>query len=291
MRVGLIGMGRMGSAILPHLVRGCTSVTVWNRTYGKAADATAIGARIAKSPRGVVEQSDVIFSILYDDAAVERVYFGPSGLLEDSCADRIFVEMSTIRLDTVQKLANAVSLQKAVLIDAPVSGSVGPARDGKLLVLVGGSAAALERASPAIKLFSRRIVHMGPVGSGMAMKLGIQSLIYIYWQALGEVLAIGAKSGLPTQTMLEIISDSPAALSALKSKIPAIIGSDQEISFALSAAAKDLDVILSAGKFLGLSSPLNVETLECYRRAMRAGQGERDIASIVPFALSSDRHT
>lgn len=291
MRVGLVGLGRMGSAILPHLVRGCTSVTVWNRTRGKAAEAKAIGARVAQSPQAVVEQSDIILSILYDDAAVEEVYLGPSGLLAGSCADRIFVEMSTIKLNTVQNLANTVSMRQAVLIDAPVSGSVGPARDGKLLVLVGGPVAALERASPVIKLFSRRIAHMGPIGSGMAMKLGIQSLIYVYWQALGEALAIGAKSGLAIQPMLDVIADSPAALSALKSKISAITGSDQEVSFALSAAAKDLDVILSTGKFLGLASPVSEETLECYQRAVQAGQGERDIASIVPFALSSDQRT
>jgi 3-hydroxyisobutyrate dehydrogenase-like beta-hydroxyacid dehydrogenase len=277
----------MGSAILPHLIRGCGSVTVWNRTHKKTAEAELLGAHVATSPRALVQQSDIILSILYDDAAVEQVYLGSSGLLEENCAGRVFVEMSTIRSDTVQNLANAVSLRNAILIDAPVSGSVGPAREGKLLALVGGPTAAFERASPIMKLFSRRIVHLGPIGSGMAMKLGIQSLIYIYWQALGEALAIGAKSGITIGTMLEIISDSPAALAALKSKIPAISGSDQDVSFPLSAAAKDLDVILSAGRFLGLSSPLKKETLECYQQAMRAGRGEKDIAAIVPFALSS----
>jgi len=291
MRVGLVGMGRMGSAILPHLVRGCSSVTVWNRTRGKITEAEAIGARAAVSPRALVQQSDIILSILYDDAAVEQVYLGPSGLLEDGCGGRIFVEMSTIRPDTVHNLASAVSMRNAILIDAPVSGSVGPARDGKLLSLVGGPLTAFERAKPIIELFSRRIVHMGPVGSGMAMKLGIQSLIYVYWQALSEALAIGAKSGLAIQSMLEILSDSPAAISALKSKIPVITGSDQEVSFALSAAAKDLEVIHSASKFLGLSSPLNKVTLECYQRAVQTGEGEKDIAAIVRSVPSLARRT
>src|SRR6185312_4339628 len=143
----------------------------------------------------------------------------------------------TIRLDTIRKIDEAVAKRGGALIDAPVSGSVGPARDGKLLVLAGGSNIDIERATPVLKLFSRRIAHLGPLGSGLALKLGIQALIYAYWQTLGEALAIGSRAGLHLPEMLDVIADSPAALAALKSKIPAITGSDNEVAFALSAAA------------------------------------------------------
>lgn len=124
MRIGLVGLGRMGTAILPHLIRDSASVTVWNRTSAKLARAETLGAKVARTPQELVDHSDIVLSILYDDAAVEAVYFGAAGLLSGDCSNRLFVEMSTIRLDTLEKLALAASERGAALIDAPVSGSV-----------------------------------------------------------------------------------------------------------------------------------------------------------------------
>lgn len=287
MRIGLVGLGRMGSAILPRLIAGCTSVAAWNRTPGKLAEAKALGAKTAKTPQELVGMSDVVLSIVYDDAAVEEVYTGASGLLSGDCKGRLFIEMSTIRLDTIRKIDRAVSKQGGCLVDAPVSGSVGPAREGKLLVLIGGSDVNVERATSVLKLISRRIAHLGPLGSGLALKLGIQALIYAYWQALGEALAIGSRAGLDLPAMLDVIADSPAALAALKSKMPAIAGMDNEIAFALSAATKDLGVIVESSQSLGLSSAIIGKTLDCYKRATDAGRGENDIAGIVSFTMNA----
>lgn len=286
MRLGLVGLGRMGGAILPHLVRGTQSVAVWNRTNSKLVEAEAIGAKIAPSPRDLVEHSDIILSILYDDAAVEEVYRGPEGLLSGDCSDRLFIEMSTIQIETVRKLAATVVEKNASFVDCPVSGSVGPAREGKLLVLAGGDKADIERATPALKLFSRRIAHLGAVGSGIALKLGIQELIYVYWQALGEALSIGTQAGLDLATMLDVIADSPAALSPLKSKFASILGTDPSVAFALAAAAKDLDVITESARAAGLTLPIADVTLARYESALAAGRGNKDIVDIVDFALS-----
>src|SRR5690349_13175163 len=103
MRVGLVGLGRMGRAILPHLITGCASVTVWNRSHEKLAAAKTLSVKVAESPQALVGMCDIVLSILYDDAAVEQVYMGSSGLLSGDCAGRLFIEMSTIRLDTIQK--------------------------------------------------------------------------------------------------------------------------------------------------------------------------------------------
>jgi 3-hydroxyisobutyrate dehydrogenase-like beta-hydroxyacid dehydrogenase len=121
----------------------------------------------------------------------------------------------------------------------------------------------------------------------MALKLGIQALIYTYWQTLGEVLAIGSRAGLDLRAMLDVVADSPAALAALKSKIPAITGTDNEVAFALSAAAKDLGVIVKSGNSLGLHSEIVAKTLDCYTRAVAAGRGQHDIADIVPFTINA----
>jgi 3-hydroxyisobutyrate dehydrogenase-like beta-hydroxyacid dehydrogenase len=275
----------MGAAILPHLVSGCSQVTVWNRTAAKSAQASTAGARVAQSPREAAENSDVILSILFDDEAVTDVYLGGDGLLSGECAGRVFVEMSTIAPATTGRVASAAQERSASFVDAPVSGTVGPAREGKLLVLAGGSDADLERVRPVLSLFARRVAHLGPVGSGISAKLSLQLPIYVYWQSLAEALCISVRAGLDMREMLDVIADSPAALAMLKSKIPTLLGQDEAVAFALSAAAKDLAIIHKTAAALGVSAPAASVALEGYRRAVQAGLGEADVAQIVRFLL------
>lgn len=281
MRIGLVGLGRMGTAILPHLIGESNCVTVWNRTPTKLVEARALGVEVARTPRELTDNADIILSLLFDDAAVDEVYLGTNGLLLGDCSGRLFVEMSTIRLDTLQELAPTIRARGGSLIDAPVSGSVGPAREGRLLALVGGAEMDVERATPVLSRFARRIVHLGALGSGMVLKLGIQEVIYVYWQALAEALALGEQKGLSVETMLDVIADSPAAIGALKAKIPAITGVDKEVSFSLAAAMKDLKVILTAGHFLDVHHPMAVEAAKCYEAAIAGGLANRDIAAIA----------
>lgn len=285
MRVGLVGLGRMGSALAPHLVRGCRSVTVWNRSAEKCKSAVSMGAHAAQSPAEVVESSDVVLSILFDDAAVNEVYLAEDGLLARLCAGRIFVEMSTIMPGTVRRIAQIAGARGASLVDAPLSGTIGPARQGKLLVLAGGETADVERVTPVLSLFARKIVHMGPIGAGTTMKLALQLPLYLYWQALGEALSIGKASGLATADMLALIADSPAAIGMLPAKVPVLLGQDNETAFALSAALKDLTLIKNAGLNLGVPVPCTTAAVETYGAATQQGWGERDVARLASFII------
>lgn len=287
MRVGLVGLGRMGSALVPHIVRGGHSITVWNRSPDKYMAAAAAGARIAGSLREVVDCSDFVLSVLFDDDAVTEVYLGSDGLLARECAGRVFVEMSTIKPSTIHKIAQAAASQHASLVDAPLSGTVGPAREGKLLVLAGGSPEDLARVIPILSLFARRVVHLGPTGSGTSMKLALQLPLYVYWQALGEALSIGKASGLALSEMLALIADSPAAIGMLKSKIPVLLDQDHEVAFALSAARKDLNLIVETGRSLGLPVPCASAARATYGTAADAGWGDKDVARLVAFLMQS----
>jgi len=275
----------MGNALVPHLVRGCTSVTVWNRSANKYEEATSAGAQAAQSLGQVVEASDIVLSILFDDAAVNEVYLGEKGLLAGQCSGRAFVEMSTIKPATVRGIARIAQARGASLVDAPVSGTVGPAREGKLLVLAGGETADVARVSPVLALFSRNIIHMGPTGSGSSMKLALQLPLYVYWQALGEALSIGKASGLALSEMLELIGDSPAAVAMLKSKSPVILDEDAHVAFALSAAHKDLKVIAETGQSLGLPVSCASAAVAAYGAAVQAGWGDKDVARLVAFMM------
>jgi 3-hydroxyisobutyrate dehydrogenase len=285
MRVGLVGLGRMGSAIVPHLVAGCASVVVWNRSAQKCAEAADAGATVASSLRDAVEASDVVLSILFDDSAVEAVYLGSEGLLAGRCEGRLFVEMSTIKLNTTRRLAAAAAERGANMVDAPVSGSVQPAREGKLLVLAGGSAADIARATPVLSLFARRVVHVGPSGSGISAKLALQLPIYAYWQALGEALSIAARAGLGAAEILPLIADSPAALAMLKLKIPVIMQEEDAVAFALSGARKDLSVIVETARGLDVDAPAAETALAAYSKAASAGLADQDVARLVSFLV------
>jgi 3-hydroxyisobutyrate dehydrogenase-like beta-hydroxyacid dehydrogenase len=240
---------------------------------------------VAASPSEVAQAADFVLSILLDDAVVNEVYLGEDGLLGRDCAGRAFVEMSTIKPETIRSVAEIARARGASLVDAPVSGTVGPAREGKLLVLVGGEAADVARVSPVLSLFARRIVHMGPVGSGSSMKLALQLPLYVYWQALGEALSIGKASGLSLPDMLALISDSPAAIGMLAAKVPVLLGQDVSTAFALSSALKDLKVIEETGRNLGLPVPCAAAAAETYATATARGWGEKDVALLASFII------
>ena len=184
MRVGVAGIGKMGAAIAARLDELGETVTVWNRSPGKAV---ATGLAIAESPRELARASDIVISSLFDETAVEEVYGGEEGLLE-AAAGKIFVEMSTVRPGAQRALAGAVAEAGGFFVECPVGGTTGPARSGRLLGLAGGEAADLERARPLLDKLCYRVEHMGPAGSGALAKLAINLPLLVFWQSLGEAL-------------------------------------------------------------------------------------------------------
>ena len=140
---------------------------VHNRTRDRAeALAAELGARVAGSPAEAASLADVTITMLSDDAAVEAAFTGAGGLVEGARAGTVLVDSSTVRPDTIRSLEGAVRATGAGLLDAPVSGSVGLAASGQLTLMVGGDAADLERARPALEPLAKAIFHLGPLGSG-----------------------------------------------------------------------------------------------------------------------------
>lgn len=290
-RVGLIGLGRMGSLLAGHMLAAGYPLTVWNRTAGRAEPLLAQGATLAASPRDLAERTDLILTILTDDAAVRSVYDAPDGLLSGAVAGRVFVEMSTIRTSTIGGLAERVLAVGAALVDAPVSGSVGPARQGQLLTLVGGAEADVARVRPVLELFSRRIAHLGPSGSGTTMKLVLNLPMAVYWQGLAEALALGQQHGLELAEMLDLIADSPAAVGALRAKIPAILGSADEVAFDVTGVRKDLLAMIETGQQAGVPMPAASAALISFMAATAAGLGSADLAALIPHYIAAVRAT
>jgi 3-hydroxyisobutyrate dehydrogenase-like beta-hydroxyacid dehydrogenase len=282
MKLGFVGIGRMGEPMVLRLLAGGFAVTVWNRTREKLTKVQAAGATVAPSLEQLAHEADAVFTMVTDDRAVETVFLGPHGLLSAvDLRDKLFADMSTILPETVNRVAAAVRQRGASFVDAPVAGTVQPARDGRLLVFAGGDAVDVERLKPALNVMARRIEHLGAVGSGAAMKLVHNALLTTYWSVLAEAISVGSHYGLDFKRMLEVIGESPAAFAALAVKLPALLGQASEVGFNIANVQKDLRTITTFADQLAVSTPI-VRTVQlAFDQAAKEGLGQEDVAAIV----------
>ena len=290
-RIGFVGLGRMGQAMAGRLLDAGFPLVVYNRTAAKADDLVARGAMRADSPASLAEQTDIVFTILTDDHAVEQVFVGDQGLLSASVNGKLFVEMSTIRTKTIHTLCPLVEQSGARLLDAPVSGTLEPARQGQLLILAGGAADDLERARPALEILGRRIFHMGGNGTGTTMKLVLNMPMAIFWAGLGEAMAIGQQFGIDKKQMLDVYLDSPVALPALRGKVPTILGEVDEVAFDVTGVRKDLLAMVATGQDVGVPNSTGAAALSLFAAATAAGYGERDLAFLLEYVMEMARKT
>lgn len=282
-QLGLIGLGRMGQALAGRLLTAGFPLTVWNRTRSRADALLAQGARWAESPADLAAQTTIILTILTDDQAVEQVYCSDQGLLAAAIPGRLLIEMSTVRTSTILTLAPLISAQGARLLDAPVSGTLEPARQGQLLTMVGGDPNDLQRARPVLEAISRRIVHLGPNGAGTTMKIALNMPMAIFWAGLAEAMAIGHQFGLRLDDMLDIYLDSPVAMPALRGKAPLLRGEPHEVAFDVTGVRKDLLAMVATGQDAGVPTATGAAALNLFAAATAAGYGEHDLVAIVAY--------
>jgi 3-hydroxyisobutyrate dehydrogenase len=281
-KVGLVGLGRMGSAIAQRLgERGC-GVIAWDQN-SKAMAAQGNRVRAVGSPRAVAESADVVLSIITEDKGVRRVFTGADGFLAANVAGKLFVEMSTLQPATHRELAPQVAAGGARLIDSPVLGSIPTVREGKLVALVGGEADDVARARSVLDHLTRRVAHLGPNGAGCAMKLAVNLGMAVYLQALAESLALGTSEGLGIDQMLDIFSDAVTATPWLKGKLPVLRGEPSDITLDIRTMRKDVLSAIATGARNGVAMPATSGALASLAAAVAGGWGEKDLAEVPRF--------
>ena len=288
MQIGIAGLGRMGAAIAARLIEVGHRLTVWNRSPERAKPLEAAGAALARSPGELAEKVETVVTILTDAAAIEAVYAGASGLLSGSVAGKLFIDMSTVRPQTEVDLAGRVRAKGAGFVECPVGGTVGPARQGKLIGLMGAEDGDAARAKPILEQLCRRLEHVGPVGNGALMKLAINLPLLVYWQALGEALALSRSVGIDPSRLMDLFADTSGGTNVIKMRGPAVAtmlkgGDPGPVGFPIDGGLKDLRTMLAEGKARGLELPLVERTLACFQRASRDGWGGRDAASMPVY--------
>jgi 3-hydroxyisobutyrate dehydrogenase-like beta-hydroxyacid dehydrogenase len=286
-KIGFLGLGKMGAVMAPRFLDAGFALTVWNRSTGKTEPLAVAGATVAATPAAVADAADVVISMLRDDAAAEHVFLGQDGLLSTDVKGKLFIEMSTLRPATARALAAQCAERGAGFVDAPVSGTVGPAKEGKLMALVGGSDADLERAQPALNVLTRRIVHAGKVGQGAMLKLALNLQLAVYWQALAEAVALGQAGGLEMATVLDAMADSGASARVLPAKVPLILEGSDYAAFDIATMEKDARSIVALGTEFGVPMPTISAALATYAAAHEAGHGAADAVAIVRYFSES----
>ncbi|TQK53551.1 3-hydroxyisobutyrate dehydrogenase [Brevibacillus sp. AG162] len=277
MIIGWIGLGNMGIPMASNLLTAGYDVRVWNRTPGKAAPLVALGAKETATLSDLVAQCDVLFTMVSDDDAVKAIYTGTDGLLSLSIQDKLAVDMSTISPDTSRYIAEQAQEAGLRFLDAPVSGSVGPAKEGKLVIMVGGEQADFEVAKPMLDKLGKAAFYLGPNGAGTSAKLAINLLLGITVQGVSETLLFARSLGIGTEQMLDIISESAVGTPLIRGKAASILADDYPAAFALKHMAKDLRLANEAG----VSTPLAESVNATYRHALEEGLGELDLMAIL----------
>ena len=249
------------------------------------APLTAAGARAAKDPRDAVTDADVVVAMVSDDEASRSVWLGDRGALAGIKPGAIVVELSTLTPKWVKELAASARNHGAELLDAPVGGSKGAAANGQLTFFVGGDAATLERARPALEAVGAKIVHVGPTGAGATWKLINNMLVAVHAAALAEALALADNAGFDRKTVAGLISSGAAYSLIVQMKLPRMTEERfGEPDFALKHMLKDATYARALGDELGVELGLLAAAEAVYRRAAELGLGELDIAAVAQAA-------
>jgi 3-hydroxyisobutyrate dehydrogenase len=282
MKVGLVGLGRMGSAIAQRLGECGHEVIAWDKN-AKAVAAQGNRVHAADNPRAVAAAAEIVLSIITEDKGVQRVFAGKDGFLAGDVAGKLFIEMSTLQPMTHRALAPRVAAKGACLVDSPVLGSIPTVREGKLFALVGGDAADVARARGVLDHLTRRVVHLGPNGAGCAMKLAINLGMAVQLQALAESLALGLSEGLTLDQMLEVMSDAVTATPWFKGKLQVLKGEPGDITLDVRTLRKDMMSAIATGACNGVAMPATSGALASLAAAVAGGWGDKDLAEVPQF--------
>jgi 3-hydroxyisobutyrate dehydrogenase len=271
----------MGSAIAGRLMEDGHQISVWNRTRERAQPLLDQGAGVADSPAALAAACGTVISMVIDDDAVAAVYEGAGGLLSAGLDGTLIVEMSTIRPQTSERIAAGVREAGGRFVECPVGGSVTPARKGQLLGLAGGEAADVEAARPLLEQLCRRLEHVGPVGAGAAMKLAVNLPLVVYWEAVGEALAIACSAGIDLKQAADILGDTSGTIKVAPGRLPAIVdvvnGDRPDVAaFSMAGMAKDIRLMSEVAAGHQIAAPVTDAACRCYAEAVADGWGERE---------------
>ena len=279
-RLGFIGLGYMGSRIARRLVAAGFSMVVHDRDREKTKELAALGATVAPNPETMAEEADVVLSCLPSDAAVTTVYLGTGKLLESARPGTRIVELSTIAPETSRLIHDAAAKFDLSMLDVAVSGSTPAAETGQLTLFGGGERKVFEAIQPIFAPIASQWFYMGPSGSGVAMKLVVNTLLGLGMQSIAEAVALGSGLGLPRELLLDALAKTAVVAPAHTGKLATAKRNDYAPQFPIRLMHKDIGLILTAAAGCGLSMPAT-EAAAAVNSAEAETGGEEDFSAVL----------
>jgi 3-hydroxyisobutyrate dehydrogenase len=272
-RVAFIGLGHMGGHMCRHVVEAGFDVTAYDLDPGAVARAATQGARPAGSTADCIRDAEILVTSLPGPPQVDDVLCGAGSALEALAPGSLAVEMSTSSLEVGRKAQALAQANEIQLIDAPVAGQTIGAEAGTLAIYVGGEDSAFARARPVLEAIGepQRIFHLGPAGSGYAVKLLLNLLWFIQSVATAEALTIGVRAGVPLDRLHTALVSSPANSVFLERDVLPLLGSgDYDEGFAMKLVTKDLGLAVDLARDAGVPAELSALVDQIHRRARSA---------------------
>src|SRR5450756_1328020 len=271
----------MGMGIVPRLIAGGYTVTGWNRTRAKAEPLFKLGMRWADSPREVARESEIVFSIVTDAAAVKSVALGDHGIIAGLRKGSVYLDMSTIAPDASRAVAAEFAKAGLTMLDTPISGSTATLTEGKASIMVGGDQAAFERVQPVLLAIGPKVTYIGASGLAVQMKLAINLVLMVEVIAFCEGVALAEKGGVAREVAVDAMLKSVVASPVLGYRGPFILeGQMPAVPLAdVNLQQKDMLLVLELGRKLGVPVPLAAAANEMMNACRGLGIDHRDFVT------------
>ena len=283
-RVGCIGAGLLGAAIMRRLIDCGFAPMVWNRDKAKLKPLLAAGAKEARSPAELAGNSNFVITCVSDGVALENVVFGEDGVAKSGSSGKVLVDMSTCAAAHTRDMAARLAAQCGMAwLDAPISGGAPAAREGKMAIMVGGQADIFERARPLWDALAGRATLMGANGAGQATKMINQVLVSTGLAVLAEACAFAERAGIDAAKIPQALAGGRADSRQLQEMFPKMVASDFSITGRATLMLKDLELIHDLARHVGAPLPVTAGVTELFRKMVADGWGDRDNAEMVNF--------
>jgi 3-hydroxyisobutyrate dehydrogenase len=281
--IAFLGTGRMGQPMAANLARAGLRVQAWNRTASRAAALIPDGATVGTSPAAAAEGAGIVITMLADGPATEQAATGPDGFLA-AAAGAIWVQMATIGNDWTARLAASATRHGVTFVDAPVSGSQGPAEAGQLIILASGPARVHDELAPVFAALGRAAVWLGPAGNGTRAKLVLNSWLADITETTAETLSFARRLGLDPAVIVDLLEQTPLGSPYAIQKARTMLAGDFTPAFALKHALKDAELAADAAHQAGAELTVTTALLPRWRQAAASGHADDDLASIYATA-------
>jgi 3-hydroxyisobutyrate dehydrogenase-like beta-hydroxyacid dehydrogenase len=280
-RIGIIGVGLLGSAVASRLLKGGFEVAAYDTRVEQVNALAPRGLKIARTVAEVAADADAVFTILPSLESVETVILGTRGLVETAPTNCTVIQMSTVSPDLTRRLANVAAAKSLGFLDAPMSGTSAMVKHGDCTIFVAGDRKRADACQPIFDVIAKKTHYLGAAGMASLAKLATNLLVGLNTAALAEALVLGAKGGLAPGVLVEILKESAGASKMLDVRGPLMVSRRFDAQMKIDLFLKDFKLMLEEGLRLGVPLPLTSVAQQLITTTATAGRGEEDLAAIV----------